>query len=213
MEIILLERVEKLGNIGDIVRVRHGYARNFLLPQNKALRATKANRAQFELGKEELLKKSEALKSTAETSLNDLDGKFCTLLRQASDSGYLYGSVNARDIAGAISDLGTAVNRQQVLLDKSIKMLGIHPVRIKLHPEVLTTIQVVIARTDEEAESQRASFSNGTATAGEAEASHNKEDENMASKAEEFFEEGAGPLSESESEKDTDNVSEEKVLD
>jgi large subunit ribosomal protein L9 len=195
MEIILLERVEKLGNMGDIVRVRDGYARNFLLPQKKALRATVQNKAQFEIQREELEKSNAGRRSDAENAMVKLDGQVCVLLRQASDSGYLYGSVTARDIATAASELGVPVRRQQVLLDRAIKLLGIHPIRLKLHPEVSTTVKVIIARSEEEASAQRASIERGVLP--------NEEDQtpsgpldldsDLVIEAEEFFEEGAGP--------------------
>ena len=195
MEIILLERVEKLGNMGDIVRVRDGYARNFLLPQKKALRATIQNKAQFEIQREELEKSNAGRRSDAENAMAKLDGQVCVLLRQASDSGYLYGSVTARDIATAASELGVPVRRQQVLLDRAIKLLGIHPIRLKLHPEVSTTVQVIIARSEEEASAQRASIERGVLPneEGQAPSGPLDLDSDLVVEAEEFFEEGAGP--------------------
>ena len=158
MEIILLERVENLGNMGDIVTVKNGYARNYLLPQEKALRATAANRARFEQRRAELESANLARRGDAQSVAHALDGRSCVLLRQASDSGYLYGSVTARDIAGAISELGAPVDRRQVLLDRPIKALGVHPVRLRLHPEVSTIVQVIAARSEADAEAQRAAL-------------------------------------------------------
>ena len=165
MEIILLERVEKLGNMGDVVRVKDGYARNYLLPQKKALRATEQNRAQFDLQRDDLERVNAGHRTDAEGAALNLNGQICVLLRQASDSGYLYGSVTAKDIANAASLTGVAVDRRQVLVDRSIKSLGVHLIRVKLHPEVSTTIQVIIARTDAEAASQRQALELGEAAA------------------------------------------------
>lgn len=194
MEIILLERVEKLGNMGDVVRVRDGYARNYLLPQKKALRATEQNRAQFDMRRDDLEKANAGRRTDAEGAALNLNGQICVLLRQASDSGHLYGSVTAKDIADAASLTGVAVDRRQVLLDRSIKSLGVHLIRVKLHPEVSTTIQVVIARTDAEAASQRKALERGEAAAvtGAAATESDSRDEAKV-EAEEFFEEGAGP--------------------
>lgn len=206
MEIILLERVEKLGNMGDVVRVKDGYARNYLLPQKKALRATGQNRAQFEKQRGELEKANASRRTDAEGAALNLDGQICVLLRQASDSGHLYGSVTARDIAAAAaSELGVAVDGRQVLIDRAIKSLGVHPIRVKLHPEVSTTVKVIIARSDEEAAAQRAALARGEAAAvtSKAEAGAGAEAQVEAQveaevEAEEFFEEGAGPAAEPE---------------
>jgi len=194
MEIILLERVEKLGNMGDVVRVKDGYARNYLLPQKKALRATEQNRAQFDLQRDDLERANAGHRTDAEGAALNLNGQICVLLRQASDSGYLYGSVTAKDIANAASLTGVAVDRRQVLVDRSIKSLGVHLIRVKLHPEVSTTIQVIIARTDAEAASQRQALELGEAAAITG-TSATESDTGDAAKveAEEFFEEGAGP--------------------
>ena len=194
MEIILLERVEKLGNMGDVVRVKDGYARNYLLPQKKALRATEQNRAQFDLQRDDLERVNAGHRTDAEGAALNLNGQICVLLRQASDSGYLYGSVTAKDIANAASLTGVAVDRRQVLVDRSIKSLGVHLIRVKLHPEVSTTIQVIIARTDAEAASQRQALELGEAAAITG-TSATESDTGDAAKveAEEFFEEGAGP--------------------
>ena len=154
MEVILLERIEKLGQMGDLVKVKPGFARNYLLPQGKALRANKANMAKFEEQRGQLDAANLERRGDAEVAAAKLNGFTCNLLRQASDSDQLYGSVTARDIAGAASDSGVSIDRNQILLERPIKTLGIHPIRIALHPEVIVTIGVNVARTDEEAEAQ-----------------------------------------------------------
>ena len=154
MEVILLERIEKLGQMGDLVKVKPGYARNYLLPQGKALRANKANMAKFEEQRGQLDAANLERRGDAEVAAAKLNGFTCNLLRQASDSDQLYGSVTARDIAGAASDSGVSIDRNQILLERPIKTLGIHPIRIALHPEVIVTIGVNVARSDEEAEAQ-----------------------------------------------------------
>jgi large subunit ribosomal protein L9 len=190
MEVILLERVEKLGQMGQVVRVKDGFARNYLLPQKKALRATAANRERFEVERAALEKTNAARRSDAEKNASALDGKTCVLLRQASESGQLYGSVTARDVAEAASTLGVSVTRTQVSLDRPIKNLGTHTVRVFLHPEVPTTVKVIVARSEAEAEieKQRAA---GVAVAGAAAGG-----EEGTAVAEQFFEEGAAPGSE-----------------
>ena len=154
MQVILLERVEKLGQMGDVVRVKDGYARNFLLPQNKALRATEDNVASFAKQKTQLQAVNLDQRKEAEAIGAKLDGLKCVLLRQASEGGQLYGSVKARDIAEAVTEGGFTVNRKQVLLTAVIKMLGIHAVRIALHPEVVVDVSVNVARSQAEAETQ-----------------------------------------------------------
>ncbi|MBT3400880.1 MAG: 50S ribosomal protein L9, partial [Rhodospirillaceae bacterium] len=154
-DVILLERIEKLGQMGDVVTVKSGYARNFLLPQKKALRATDGNRVQFEsqrtqLEAENLKRREEA--STVASKIEELD---VTLIRQAGDNGQLYGSVSARDIADIVTETGVTIGRGQVLLDRAIKELGLHPIRISLHPEVSVELSVNIARTEDEAATQR----------------------------------------------------------
>ncbi len=170
MEVILLERIEKLGQMGEVVSVKPGYARNFLLPQKKALRATDQNRSFFESQRAQLeaenLKRRDEAQSVA-TSIETLD---IALIRQAGDSGQLYGSVSARDIADSISEAGVTVGRSQVLLDRPIKELGLHPIRISLHPEVQVDLTVNIARNDDEAQMQRESGQSITEIAEEAEA-------------------------------------------
>lgn len=154
MQVILLEKVVNLGNLGDVVKVKDGFARNFLLPQRKALRATDDNRKRFERDRDTLIKVNAEKKAQAESGAGKLDGTSYVLLRQASETLQLYGSVSARDIADAVSTSGTAVGKQQVRLDKPIKMLGVHEVRVALHPEVLVTVKINVARSAEEAEIQ-----------------------------------------------------------
>ena len=154
MQIILLERVEKLGQIGDEVAVKPGYARNFLLPQGKAVRATKSNRERFESQRIELEARNLERKSEAERVANDLNGLSVILIRAASDTGQLYGSVTARDIADSIVEAGIQVGRGQVMMERPVKTIGIFDFRIKLHPEVIVTVQVNVAQSQEEAEAQ-----------------------------------------------------------
>jgi len=155
MEIILLERIEKLGHMGDIVRVKDGYARNFLLPQKKALRATKENKSRFEADKEALQKVNDDKRTQAEQISEKVNGKTFILIRQAGDTMQLFGSVTARDIANTIAENGALIKRQQVRLDQPIKTLGIHSVQLTLHPEVIVTVKVNVARSIEEADIQK----------------------------------------------------------
>ncbi|MCW5723580.1 MAG: 50S ribosomal protein L9 [Maricaulaceae bacterium] len=154
MKVVLLERVENLGAMGDVVRVRNGYARNFLLPQHKALRATDANLARFEREREALEARNAERRTDAEKAASTVDGTSVVLIRQAGESGQLYGSVTSRDIADAVSTEAVAVSRAQVALNAPIKALGLHEVRIRLHPEVAVTVTVNVARSSEEAERQ-----------------------------------------------------------
>jgi large subunit ribosomal protein L9 len=154
MDVILLERVEKLGSLGDVVRVKPGYARNFLLPQGKALRATHENKTRFEAERARREAANAERRAEAETAATATSGASCVVIRQASESLQLYGSVTARDIAQALSEGGTAIDRHQVILDRPIKALGIHKVRIALHPEVIVDVTVNVARSPEEAEIQ-----------------------------------------------------------
>ena len=154
MQVILLERVEKLGQMGDVVKVKEGFARNFLLPRKKALRATKANMARFEVDKAQLEARNLHLKKEADAVAAKLDKKAFVIVRQAGETGMLYGSVSTRDIADAITANGVNVARNQVALDKAIKMLGMHDVKVVLHPEVRVNVTLNIARTPEEAERQ-----------------------------------------------------------
>lgn len=156
MHVILLERVENLGQMGDVVKVRPGYARNFLLPQKKALRANDDNKKAFENQRAELEARNLERKKDAEGAAARIEGKSFIVIRQSSEAGMLYGSVSARDIAQAADDAGVHFERAQVRLDKPIKTLGIFKVRIVLHPEVDATIEVNIARSADEAERQAA---------------------------------------------------------
>jgi large subunit ribosomal protein L9 len=154
MDVILLERIEKLGKIGDVVKVKPGYARNFLLPQKKALRANKGNLDYFETQRASLEAANDERLKGASGVAGSLDGVTVTLIRQASETGQLYGSASARDIADAVVKQGYQVERRMVRLDQPIKVLGLHPVRVALHPEVSVTVTVNIARSPEEAQLQ-----------------------------------------------------------
>lgn len=154
MEVILLERVEKLGSIGDVVTVKNGFARNFLLPNKKALRANESNRKLFEANRARIESDNASRRSDAETASKSVDGKSVVLIRQASNVGQLYGSVSARDVVEALEAEGAKVTKSQVILDRPIKALGVHEVRIALHPEVAVTVKVNVARSPEEAELQ-----------------------------------------------------------
>jgi large subunit ribosomal protein L9 len=154
MQVILLERVEKLGRIGDVVTVKDGFARNFLLPNKKALRANDANRRVFEANRERLEAENASRRTDAEGEAKNLDGVSVTLIRQASNVGQLYGSVAVRDLVDALVADGHKVTKSQVVLDKPIKSIGVHEVRVALHPEVSVTVKVNVARSPEEAEMQ-----------------------------------------------------------
>ncbi len=154
MEIILLERIGRLGQIGDVVTVKDGYARNFLLPHGKALRATEANRAHFENERAQLEARDLERKTEAEAVSEKLAGQSFVVIRQAGDTGQLYGSVSTRDIATAVTEGGFSIERQQVMLDRPIKTLGLHEVRLALHGEVVPKVLVNVARTEDEAERQ-----------------------------------------------------------
>ena len=154
MEIILLERIEKLGTIGDVVKVKNGYARNFLLPRGKALRANESNRKVFEANREKIEATNAERRSGAETDAKKIDGAKVQLIRQASNTGQLYGSVSARDLAEALETAGYKVAKNQIVLDKPIKAIGVSTVKVALHPEVSVTITVNVARSPEEAELQ-----------------------------------------------------------
>ena len=154
MQVVLLERVAKLGQMGEVVQVRDGYARNFLLPQGKALRATEANLARFETERAQLEARNLELKKEAEAVARKLEGQSFVVIRSAADGGALYGSVTPRDIADAATAGGFSLDRRQVTLDQPIKELGVHPITIALHPEVEATITINVARSPEEAERQ-----------------------------------------------------------
>ena len=151
MEVILLERVAKLGQMGDVVRVKDGFARNFLLPKGKALRATEENRSRYETMKVDLETQNKERRSEAQKVAEKLSGQSFTVLRQAAEGGQLYGSVTPRDIAALVIDRGFAVNRSQIALNNPIKAIGLHTVPVSLHPEVDITIKIAVARSADEA--------------------------------------------------------------
>ena len=155
MEIILLERIEKLGTIGDVVNVKDGYARNFLLPNKKALRSNEANRKVFEANRERLETENAARRDEAAKAGANVDGTELTLIRASSNSGQLYGSVNVKDIADALKDKGFDINKSQIILERPIKTLGLFDVKVALHPEVRVTVKANVARSDDEAELQK----------------------------------------------------------
>jgi large subunit ribosomal protein L9 len=189
MQVILLERVEKLGQMGDEVKVKDGFARNFLLPQKKALRANKTNREYFQSQKVQLETRNLERKSEASKIAEKLEGKTFMLLRQAGDRGQLYGSVSPRDISDIITAGGFSVSRTQVTLDKPIKSIGLVPLTVVLHPEVRVGVTINVARTEDEAERQ---------ARGENVLAERTEVQEARVAAEELFEEGAAPKEEGE---------------
>jgi large subunit ribosomal protein L9 len=152
MEVILLERIAKLGQMGDVVRVKDGFARNYLLPKGKALRASDANRSRFEGMKVDLEARNLELRGEAEKIAERLNGQSLTVLRQAAEGGQLYGSVTPRDLVGLITEKGFAVERSQIVLNTPIKMIGMYKVPVSLHPEVEVTVSLTVARSADEAE-------------------------------------------------------------
>lgn len=154
MQVILLERVENLGAIGDEVKVRDGFARNFLLPQKKALRANEANKKLFEARRAEIEAQNAAARAAAEKASGKIDGSSCVLIRQAGEAGQLYGSVSPRDIADEINKKGAKVDKANIVLDKPIKTIGMYDVRVRLHAEVYAGVKVNVARSADEAERQ-----------------------------------------------------------
>jgi large subunit ribosomal protein L9 len=191
MQVILLERVEKLGQIGDEVRVKDGFARNFLLPKKKALRATKANREYFQAQKTQIEANNLKLKGEAEKIGNKLDGQKFVLIRQAGDRGQLYGSVSPRDVADAMEKAGFKIDRHQVSISVAIKSIGLFTLPVVLHPEVKVNIAVNVARSEDEAERQ---------ARGENVLAERTEAEDAVAAAEELFEEGASPAEAAEEE-------------
>jgi large subunit ribosomal protein L9 len=189
MQVILLERVEKLGQIGDEVKVKDGFARNFLLPKKKALRATKANREYFQTQKAQIEANNLRLKGEAEKIGQKLDGQKFVLIRQAGDRGQLYGSVSPRDVADAMEKAGFKVDRHQVSISQAIKSIGLFTLPVVLHPEVKVNITVNVARSEDEAERQ---------ARGENVLAERTDAEEAKVAAEELFEEGAGPAPEGE---------------
>lgn len=166
MNVILLERVENLGQMGDVVKVKPGYARNFLIPNKKALRATDANKKVFEAQRAEIEAQNLKRKQEAEAVATKVEGAKAVLVRQAGEAGQLYGSVSARDIADALGEQGFKVGRNQIVLDRPIKELGLHDVTVRLHPEVAVTVIANVARSEAEAEEQ---FKRGGAVVSEEE--------------------------------------------
>jgi large subunit ribosomal protein L9 len=154
MDVILLERVHNLGQIGDVVKVKPGYARNFLLPMRKALRATEANKAKFDSQRAQIEAMNLEKRSEAEKVKDKVDGIKVVLIRQAGETGQLFGSVNARDLAEAVTAAGFTIDRRQVILDHPIKTLGLHQIRVALHPEVIVSVTANVAKSTEEAEAQ-----------------------------------------------------------
>jgi large subunit ribosomal protein L9 len=187
MQVILLERVEKLGQMGDEVRVKDGFARNFLLPKKKALRATKANREYFQGQKAHLEANNLRLKGEAEKAGQKLGGQKFVLIRQAGDRGQLYGSVSPRDIADVMEKAGFKVDRHQVSISVAIKSIGLFTIPVVLHPEVKVNITINVARSEDEAERQ---------ARGENVLAEKTDAEEAKVAAEELFEEGAGPKAE-----------------
>ena len=197
MQVILLERVEKLGAMGDTVNVKAGYARNFLLPRGKALRANAENMKKFEAQRAELEARNAAAVALAKTDGEKLDGTSYVLIRQAGESGQLYGSVSTRDIASAASESGVTVNRNQVVLSDPIKTIGLYNVKLSLHGEVACTVQINVARTPDEAQAQ---------ARGEDLTGNNDEREETRRAAEELFEQAqADAAAEEEGEGRRDN--------
>ncbi|MGH6826372.1 50S ribosomal protein L9 [Methyloceanibacter sp.] len=188
MQVILLERIGRLGQMGDVVTVKDGFARNFLLPQGKALRATKTNRERFEKERSQLEARNLELKSEAEAVAAKLQGRSFIVLRQAGDSGQLYGSVATRDIAAVVTEGGFSIERRQVLLDRPIKTLGVHDVRIGLHAEVEPHVTINVARSADEAARQ----ARGEQVTGKAMDEAEEEALRARVAAEQLFEEGSG---------------------
>ena len=188
MQVILLERIGRLGQMGDVVIVKDGFARNFLLPQGKALRATKANRERFEKERAQLEARNLELKSEAGAVADKLQGKSFIIIRQAGDSGQLYGSVTTRDISTAVTEGGFSIERRQVMLDRPIKTLGLHDVRVGLHAEVEPHVTINVARSADEAARQ----ARGEQVTGKAMDEAEEEALRARVAAEKLFEEGAG---------------------
>lgn len=188
MQVILLERIGRLGQMGDVVTVKDGFARNFLLPQGKALRATKANRERFEKERAQLEARNLELKSEAGAVADKLQGQSFIIIRQAGDSGQLYGSVTTRDISTVVTEGGFSIERRQVMLDRPIKTLGLHDVRIGLHAEVEPRVTVNVARSPDEAARQ----ARGEQVTGKAMDEAEEEAIRARAAAEKLFEGGAG---------------------
>jgi large subunit ribosomal protein L9 len=177
MEVILLERVEKLGNVGDVVNVKNGFARNFLIPTGKVLRATNQNKAEFERKKAQIEKENAGKRELAEKEAKKVEDKFIVLLRQAGEDGRLYGSVSSRDISDEVCKLGVVVKRTQIALAKPIKSVGVHAEKVFLHPELAVAFNIIVARTEDESAQLKRDFLNPK--------SDKKEDEAVEGAAEE----------------------------
>lgn len=216
MEVILLERIEKLGQMGDVVTVKPGFARNYLLPQKKAMRATKDNMSYFETQRAQLEADNLTRKQEAEAAAAKMEGAAIIVIRQAGDAGHLYGSVSARDISDGLTEAGFTVERRQVTIDRPIKDVGLHDVRLVLHPEVSVSVSVNVARSEEEAQVQAeraARGEEGVLTPAEMVAEQEAlEDEAIEEALEaapapdaELFEEGAAPSDEPEAESEAES--------
>jgi large subunit ribosomal protein L9 len=191
MQVILLQRVGRIGQMGDVVNVKDGFARNFLLPQKKALRATKDNLAKFEGQRSQLEANNLELKKEAEAVAAKLDGQTFVAIRSAGDTGQLYGSVSTRDISEVVTTGGFTVDRNQIVIDKPIKTLGVHGAKVQLHPEVLVAVQINVARSQEEADRQ---------ARGENVTVIKDEKLDIETYSEDMFEEGASPKDADEAE-------------
>jgi large subunit ribosomal protein L9 len=196
MQVILLQRIGRLGQMGDVVKVKDGFARNFLLPQKKAMRATKENIAHFETQRSQLEANNLEQKKEAEAVSAKLDGKTFTAIRSAGDTGQLYGSVSTRDIAEAITEGGFTTDRGQIIMDKPIKTLGLHETRVQLHPEVIVKVTLNVARSPEEAEKQARGEDVRSVKAEKLELETFNPDD--------VFDEGAAPEAAADGEKDTE---------
>lgn len=188
MDVILLQRIEKLGQMGDLVTVKDGFARNYLLPQGKALRATEENRQHFDAARAQLEADNLERRQEAEAVAKRMQGLSIVMLRQAGETGQLYGSVNAQNIAQGVTEAGFTIERRQVVLDRAIKVLGLHPAHIVLHPEVTLAVTVNVARSEEEARLQASGVDAATADRDEGES-----DESEADQLSDMFEQEARP--------------------
>lgn len=184
MEVILLERIEKLGQVGEVVKVKNGYARNFLIPQGKVLRANNENKALFEAQKADIEKANNEKKTVAEKEAAKVEGKFVVLTRQAGEDGRLYGSVSAKDIAELVSKLGVEVKKGNVSLNEPIKYLGVYAQKVSLHPEVSVNVNINVARSEDEAKEAEKKFLNPVEEKNEEQAFEAPVEENTEAAAE-----------------------------
>jgi large subunit ribosomal protein L9 len=189
MDVILLERIERLGQIGDVVKVKPGFARNFLLPTKKALRATEENKKRFETQRAQIEANNLQRREEAEKVKGKVDGLKVVIIRQASETGVLFGSVSSRDIAEGVTKSGFTVDRRQVILDKPIKNLGLHPVRVALHPEVIVSVTANVAKSEDEAAAQEKA--GGFVSQQQAEAEEEADLDKLLAEAQEATEEAA----------------------